>query len=57
MLIFARFYVARRLCGWEHSEAAAYARNMTTARKQMRNLAKWRAERIRSIRTPFEESV
>lgn len=41
MLIFARFYLARRLCGWEHSEAAAYARNMTTARKQMRNLAKW----------------
>ncbi len=41
MFVFARFYLARRLCGWEHTEAAAYARNMTKARKQRKQLAKW----------------
>lgn len=56
-MTYLAYYLGRIFCGWEHSEAAAYARNMTTARKQMRNLAKWRAQRIRSIRTPFEESL
>ncbi len=55
-MTFLRYYLSMLLSGGEHSTAVSYARNMTTARKQAKELARRRAERIHNLKCPFKES-